>query len=80
MLCPVLWSPAQKGCGPSAVHSEGPKDDLGTGTPLLRRKAGRVGVFLCREEKALGRHYSTFQYIKEAFSYESWRGVFYKGM
>lgn len=78
VLRPVLGPPAQKRCGPSAVSSEeGHKDDQGTGTPLPGGMVDRV--FLHREEKALGRHYSTFQYMKEDFSYESWRGMFYKG-
>jgi len=48
--------------GPEEVH----KNDLRDGTPLLSRKAQRVGAVQLVEEKALGDLIAAFQCLKVA--------------
>jgi len=48
------------GAGPE----EGYKNDQRTGTPLLLRKAERIGVVQLGEKKALGRPYCSLPVLK----------------
>jgi len=47
------------GVGPEKGHKSRQRD----GTPLLRRKAERIGVAQPGEQKGLGRPHSAFQYL-----------------
>ena len=60
---------------------KGRENDLRAGTPLLWRKAERVGAVQPAEEKAAVRPYSSLPVpVPEGGLQESWRGTFYKGL
>ena len=64
-LHPALWFPVQERHEPVRVGpEEGHKNGLRTGTPLLWRKAEKVGVVQPGEEKAAGRCYCGLPILK----------------
>jgi len=65
VLHPALEPSAQEGCGPvGAGLEEGLKDDPRAGTPLLLRKAEKVGAVQPGGEKAPGRPYHGLSVLK----------------
>ena len=65
VLCPALASTVEERHGPiGAGPEEGHKNNQRDGTPLLRRKAERVGIIQPREEKSPGSPYCGFSVLK----------------
>ncbi|KAJ7417525.1 hypothetical protein WISP_63870 [Willisornis vidua] len=79
VLCPALESSTAEGYRPVGVSpEEGYRNDQKAGEPLLERQTERVGVVQPGEEKAPGRSYSTFHYLRKTYK-KTCKETFYKG-